>query len=116
MNQTIENNISKTEQIIETLDLNLEDHTYTLLTPLYKSEYGSYLTQTFFDIPLGNIIAAFLALCFFLFLRKMFTTLTLKILQPLAQRTKTFYDDRILSALKGPISFIFVIIGGQSIF
>jgi MscS family membrane protein len=41
----------------------------------------------------------------------MFTTLTIKILQPFTRRTKTFYDDRVLYALKGPISFLFVIIG-----
>jgi MscS family membrane protein len=81
------------------------------LAQLYNSEYGSYLAQTYFGIPLANLIAAFLALFFFLFLRKMFTTLTIKILQPFTRRTKTFYDDRVLHALKGPISFSFVIIG-----
>ncbi|RUM74850.1 MAG: mechanosensitive ion channel family protein, partial [Sulfurovum sp.] len=63
------------------------------------------------NIPLGNIIAAFIALFFFLLLRKLFTKLTITILHPLTKTTKTFYDDRILSALKKPISFVFVIIG-----
>ena len=103
--------IDTTEQIIETLDMNLEDHTQELLAQLYNSEYGVYLVKTIFHIPIANIIAAVVALFFFLFLRKMFTTLTMKTLQPLTKRTKTFYDDRILSALKGPISFVFVIIG-----
>jgi MscS family membrane protein len=100
-----------TTQIIEQLDMNLETYTQGFLSELYSSEYGSYLAQSFFGIPLANIVVAFLALFLFLFLRKLFTTLTIKILQPLTRRTETFYDDRILHALKGPLSFLFVIIG-----
>jgi MscS family membrane protein len=111
MNENNDSNVSQTEKIIETLDLELEDSTQEFLAQLYSSEYGSYLAQTYFGIPLANLIAAFLALFFFLFLRKMFTTLTIKILHPFTRRTKTFYDDRVLHALKGPISFSFVIIG-----
>ena len=122
MNET---NITKTEHTIEKvdkidldlevnidkIDMNLDYYTQDFLSNLYSSEYGSYLSENFFNIPLANIIAAFIALFFFLFLRKMFTRVTMSILQPLSKRTKTFYDDRILSALKGPISFLFVIIG-----
>jgi len=111
MNENNDSNITQTEKIIDTLDLQLGDQTQILLAQLYNSEYGSYLTQTYFGIPLANLIAGFLAIFFFLFLRKMFTTLTIKILQPFTRRTKTFYDDRVLYALKGPISFLFVIIG-----
>lgn len=42
--------------------------------------------------------------------------MVIKFLQPLARSTKTYYDDRILSALKGPISFIFVTIGFRLFF
>jgi MscS family membrane protein len=119
MNQTIETptqtsidiNTTQSEQIIETLDLHLDWYTQTLLSHLYNSRYGDFFSYTFFNIPLANIISAFLALFFFLFLRKLFTTLTITILHPLTKTTKTFYDDRILSALKGPISFSFAIIG-----
>ena len=111
MNENNDSNITQTEKIIDTLDLELEDRTQIFLAQLYNSEYGSYLAQTYFGVPLANLIAAFLALFFFLFLRKMFTTLTINILQPFTKRTETFYDDRVLYALKGPISFSFVIIG-----
>jgi MscS family membrane protein len=119
MNQTIETptqtsidiNTTQSEQIIETLDLHLDWYTQTLLSHLYNGKYGDFFSYTFFNIPLANIISAFLALFFFLFLRKLFTTLTITILHPLTKTTKTFYDDRILSALKGPISFSFAIIG-----
>ena len=122
MNDINESNITKaeeviskidisSEEIINTLDLNLEDRTQIFLAQLYNSEYGVYLAKTYFGIPLANLIAAFLLLIFFLFLRRLFTKATMLILQPLTKRTKTFYDDRILFALKGPISFMFVIIG-----
>ena len=115
MNQTatsiIDINNTQSEQIIETLDLHLDSHTQTLLSKLYGSQYGEFFYQTFFNIPLANIISAFLALFFFLLLRKLFTKLTITILHPLTKTTQTFYDDRILSALKRPISFVFVIIG-----
>ena len=111
MNQTNENNITQTEQIIQTFDIHLEEHTHQLLAPLYGTKYGSFLAQTYFDIPLLSIIAAVVSLLFFLMLRKLFTTITLTILQPLANKTKTHYDNRVITALKGPISFMFVIIG-----
>jgi len=111
MTENNESNITQTEKIIETLDMNLEDSTKEVLAQLYSTEYGQYLAESLFGIPIANILTAFLLLFFFLFLRKMFTKITISILQPLTKRTKTFYDDRILSALKGPISFTFVIIG-----
>lgn len=111
MNQTIENNITKTEKIIQSFDTHLVEHTHAMLAPLYGTKYGPFLAQTYFDIPLLSIIAAVIALSFFLLLRKLFTTLTLKFLQPLANRTETIYDDRVIAGLKGPISFMFVIIG-----
>ncbi len=60
---------------------------------------------------MSNILASILSLLFFLFLRKLFADLVIKILHPLTNRTKTAYDNRVLSALKGPISFAFIIIG-----
>jgi MscS family membrane protein len=111
MNENNDSNITQTEKIIESLDLELEDYTQEFLAQLYSSRYGDYLAETYFGVPLANLITAFLALFFFLFLRKLFTALTIKILHPFTKRTKTFYDDRVLYALKGPISFSFVIIG-----
>ena len=106
-----ENNITQTQEIIEKLDINFFPQVQNWLNYLYQKEEMSFLSELFFNMPLGNILAAIFSLIFFLTLRKLFATLTIKVLQPLAKRTKTYYDDRILSALKGPLSFVFVIIG-----
>ncbi len=111
MNENNTTDIIQTEQIIEKLDMNLEDYTQELLAQLYSSQYGSYLAETIFGIPVANLIAAFLALFLFLYLRKLFAHLTIKILHPFTKSTRTDYDERILLALKGPIAFSFVIIG-----
>jgi MscS family membrane protein len=111
-----ENNVTQTQEIIKKLDINFFPQVQNLLNQLYQIEEVSFLNQLYFNIPLGNILAAIFSLIFFLTLRKLFATLTIKVLQPLAQRTKTYYDDRILSALKGPLSFVFVIIGVRLFF
>jgi len=108
--------IQQSQEIIEKLDINFFPQVQGLLNHLYNSEYGLYFLIDFFNIPLGNILTAFFSLFFFLFLRKLFATLTIKVLQPLTKQTKTYYDDRILSALKGPIAFVFIIIGVRLFF
>jgi MscS family membrane protein len=109
-------NSSKTEVIINQLDINFFPEVQNLLNKLYHTDEGSFFNTLYFDIPLGNIIAAIFSLLFFLTLRKMFATLAMTVLQPLAKQTKTYYDDRILSALKGPLSFVFVTIGVRLFF
>jgi MscS family membrane protein len=109
-------NSSKTEVIIKQLDINFFPEVQNLLNKLYQTREGSFFNTLYFDIPLGNIIAAIFSLLFFLTLRKMFATLAITVLQPLAKQTKTYYDDRILSALKGPLSFVFVTIGVRLFF
>jgi len=118
-----ENNGSQTQEIIEQsheiidkLNINFFPQVQGFLNHIYDGEYGDFFLQDFFNIPLGNLLTAFFALFFFLILRKLFATLTIKVLQPLTKQTKTYYDDRILSALKGPIAFIFVIIGVRLFF
>ena len=111
-----ENNITHTQEIIEQLDINFASQIQALLNQVYQSEYGIFFLKTFLDIPIGNFLAAFISLFFFLMLRKLFATLVITVLQPLTKQTKTFYDDRILSALKGPIAFVFVIIGFRLFF
>ena len=111
-----ENNITHTQEIIEQLDINFASQIQALLNQVYQSEYGSFFLKTFLDIPIGNFLAAFISLFFFLMLRKLFAKLVITVLQPLTKQTKTFYDDRILSALKGPIAFVFVIIGVRLFF
>jgi MscS family membrane protein len=81
------------------------------LTPVYTSKYGSFFQQTLFDIPLANFILAVLVFLFILLLRKIFTKILLVFLQNLSKYSKTYYDDKIISALKSPIRFGFIIIG-----
>jgi len=111
MNEDNTTDLIQTKQIIEKLDMNLEDYTQEFLAQLYSSEYGAYLAKTLFGIPVANLIAAFLALFLFLYLRKLFAHVAIQILHPFTKNTKTDYDERILLALKGPIAFSFVIVG-----
>ena len=103
--------IAQSQEIIEKLDINFFPQVQHLLNSFYSSPYGDYFSKLYFDIPLGNILAAFFSFFFFLLLRKLFATLIIKVLQPFTKRTKTYYDERILSALKGPLTFVFIIIG-----
>jgi len=111
MSENNDTNITQAEQLIKQIDVDLDTKVQTILSYLYNSEYGVFLSYTFFGVPIANILASILSLIFFLYLRKMFTKLVITILHPLTKKTETFYDDRVLSALKGPISFSFVIIG-----
>jgi MscS family membrane protein len=106
-----ENNITNVLNVVDDLDLGLAQDIQNLLTPLYTSKYGAFFQQTFFDIPLANLILAILVFLFILLLRKFFTYIVLASIQQLAKHSETFYDDRIISALKGPLRFAFIIIG-----
>jgi MscS family membrane protein len=108
--------MEKSQELIETLDINFFPQVQQALNYLYTQPYGTPLTQHFFGIPLGNIIMAFISLFFFLVLRKLFATLVIQVLHPLAKSTQNHYDERILLALKGPIAFVFIIIGVRLFF
>ena len=101
-------NITKTINVIDGLDMNLDYTVQSLLAPVY--ERFPYLSETILGIPLANFIAAVVILILFLMLRRFFTYIVMGTLQRLAKRTETFYDDRVISALKGPVSFAFVVI------
>ena len=111
-----EHNTTNTEEIIKQLDINFFPQIQSYLNELYLSEKGAFFSKLYFDIPLGNILAAIFSLFFFLLLRKMFAKLVIQVLQPLAKQTQTYYDDRILSALRGPLSFVFFTIGVRLFF
>ena len=108
---TVDANATKALNVIDDLDMNLEVTVQTMLAPLYSSKFGEFFATQIFGIPLAQIIAAILVLCLFLFLRKLFTRVISVMLQRLAKKTTTHYDDKIISALKAPISFGFIIIG-----
>ncbi len=100
---------AKTINVIDGIDMDLAVTVQAILSPLYKN-FPS-LSNTFFGIPAGNIIAAFVVLCFFLFLRKVFTKVIIGWLQRLAKKTESYYDDKVISALKNPVSFSFILFG-----
>jgi len=113
-----ENNISKTSEIIEqsqeiidTLDINFFPQVQQLLNHLYSSSYGDFFREQFFNIPLANILGAIFSFFFFLILRKLFANLVINVLLPFTKTTKNSYDERILLGLKGPLAFLFIIIG-----
>ena len=100
---------TKAFNVIDGLDMNLDHTVQVFLAPLYNQ--FPFLSHTFWGIPLANLVAAFLVLFIFLLFRRLFAYLTVSVLQKLAKRTKTYYDDRIISGLKAPVSFAFVLIG-----
>jgi MscS family membrane protein len=107
--QPIENNITQTLNVIDGLDMDIASNVQYLLIPVYQK--FPFLIKTLWGVPLGNILAAFVVLCFFLFLRKFFTNIFTAWLQTLAKKTPTHYDERIISALKKPLGFAFPLLG-----
>jgi MscS family membrane protein len=94
---------------MDSLDIGIDTKTKELLSPIY--EMFPALNNNLFGIPIANIITATLVFLIFLLFRKFFTAIVTVFLQQLAKKTKTYYDDKIISALKGPISFTFIILG-----
>ena len=103
LNTTLELNV------IDDISMNLEGTVQTLLIPVYEKYH--ILANTFLDIPLANLIAAILVFLLFLGLRRFFTYIFIGTMHKLAHLTNNYYDDKIISALKGPIRFAFIIVG-----
>jgi len=110
INTSAEQNLTRVLDVVDGLDMGYAQDVQNLLIPLYTSRYGAFFQQLVFGIPLANLLLAILAFLFILLLRKFFTRIVLAFLQRLAKRSETFYDDRIISALKGPLRFGFVLI------
>jgi MscS family membrane protein len=108
--QLADQNLTHIVNVIDSVDLGLADKIQELLNPVYTSKYGEFFQQTFWGIPLANLIFAFLVFLFILVLRHFFTYIVITFLQNFAKRSKTYYDDRIISALKAPIRFSFIIV------
>ncbi len=94
--------------VINSFDSNIIGSVQRQLAPVYEAY--PVLTTMIWGIPLANLIVATLLFLLILALRKVFTKIVLVFLQRLSKRTETFYDDRIISALKQPIRFVFIII------
>ena len=106
---TTDSNTTGSLNMIDGLDMGIHSTVQELLIPVYVK--FPILSHTFFSIPFANLIAAILVFLLFLALRKFFTFIVSTVLQRLAKHTNSYYDDRIISALKGPVRFAFVIIG-----
>jgi len=105
----VNNTATKALNVIDGLDMNIDHTVQSLLAPFY--DRFPFLAESVFGIPLGNLIGAILVLFLFLLLRRFFTYIVMGTLQRLAKHTETYYDDKIVSALKGPVSFAFIVIG-----
>ena len=77
-----------------------------------KEQTFSFLsTNTFLNIPLYKFAGALGIFLLFLFFRKIFTLIILKMLKQLASKTKTEIDDNILAIVSNPLKFSFIILG-----
>ncbi len=111
---TTELNATQTLNVIDDLSMNLDGTVQTLLIPVY--ERFPFSTHTFLDIPLANLFAAISVFLLFLLFRKLFTLMIIGTLQKLSKITDTYYDDKVISALRGPIRFTFILIGAHLFF
>ena len=106
-----ENNTTTSLNVIDDLSMNLHTKIQDILTPLYSSDYGDFFLTFIFGIPVAQWIGAIIVLLLFLGLRHFFTSLVMGTLQKLAKYSDNYYDDRIISALKAPIRFAFIVVG-----
>lgn len=69
------------------------------------------LQETFLGVSLSRFAGAFLVLVAALVLKKIFGHLFVKVIFPLATRTKSRYDDLFLHSIRKPAEFMLVVIG-----
>ena len=80
-----------------------------IFTLFKKVETG--LNYAIFGYPLYKVVLALLVFIFFLFLRKLFLLVVVRLIKRLARRTATEIDDRIIRAGSKPFSLLIVIAG-----
>ena len=107
---TSDSNTTTKLNVIDGLDMDVNHIVQDLLTPLYNSEYGNFFSTIILDIPLGQWVAAIVVFLLFMGFRKVFTYIVMGTLQKLAKLSDNYYDDRIISALKAPIRFAFILV------
>jgi len=100
-------NLTKSIDTINALDNDISSPIQTFLQPLY--EHYPIFAKTIFDIPLANLLAASMVFILVLGFRHFFANTIMGILQQLVKKTETYYDDRIISALKEPIKFAIIL-------
>jgi MscS family membrane protein len=106
----IEQNTSKTLNVIDDLSMNLPSMVQDILHALYTSQYADFFLTLIWGIPLAQWIGATVIFFLLLGFRHLFTSIIMGTLQQLAKYTENYYDDRIISALKAPIRFAFVLV------
>jgi MscS family membrane protein len=108
--QSPENNITTSLNVIDELDMNMHTLVQELLEPLYASEHSSIFSTIILGIPLAQWLAATIVFLFFMTLRKVFTSIVMGSLQKMAKFSNNYYDDRVISALKRPVRFAFILV------
>ncbi len=108
---TAETNSTLTQESLKAInafDSTIVSSVQAYLAPVYEAY--PVLSTLIWGVPLANLIAATVLFFLILGLRKVFTKIVLAFLQKLSKRTETYYDDRVISALKQPMRFVFIII------
>jgi len=107
----VERNITEQTNLISSMDMDVPNTVQPLLNQLYSGEYGQFWSYMLFDIPMANILAAIGVFLFFLLLRKIFTKVVMEFFLFLSRKTKTSLDEQIITRLKEPIRFAFIVVG-----
>ncbi len=109
LEKILDANKTITPDIIKTIDLGMDTQVQSMLIPFYQE--FPFLSNTLWDIPYANLIAASVTFLFFLVLRHIFTTALIYILQKIADHTNHQDNQKIINAFKEPLRFFFIIIG-----
>ncbi len=107
----VERNITEQTNLINSIDMDVPNTVQPLLNQLYSGAYGQFWSYILFGIPMANILAAIGVFLFFLFLRKIFTKVVMEFFLFLSRKTKTSLDEQIITRLKEPIRFAFIVVG-----
>lgn len=78
---------------------------------IFDTITGFLTGKELLGITLGGYALAFLAILLSITLRKVFSTIIVRLIQRLAKRTTTELDDMIVKAIAQPLGFAFVIAG-----
>ena len=96
-------------EIIDGFDSHFNDAIDAMIIPIYKQ--FPILGESIFGVTIGSMLLAFVVLSAFFMLEKVFTRGFTRLLNKVAKRTENKIDDQVIVALKGPIGFLFIIIG-----
>ena len=113
MSDNILLDINNTQQtnFISSVDMDVPTIVQSALNHLYMGKYSDFWSYLIFGIPVANILGATFIFLFFLFLRKMFTKFMIRLMLMIALKTKNVLDERIITGLKEPIRFGFIVVG-----